>query len=439
MRSASTTSSARPSGSPLASQSFIQPTESPNQASIMATELAGHLALRAAAAVVCVDDFPSSRTLPRIASVPFANCGHSVLFDYGLFARLVWLAALEVKPLVLDWVSRRNRLLAVGSLAGICACVLGWSAAGTALGGLISALVVAVVALGVISSEQLRLARRVCARRAEIAEMYLAGRLLSGNLAPPPGFELHDWGNGRFDDDSHVPVVVAREGRTFPGFGREQLRKVFVCTSQRSDVSQGDGPALDEGLRARVLRSVALSGRWRSLVGDIIVVDGHTIRPGSPWLDGNMRPLLWLPAEYLADAETLDPLAAARRDLAIQILFPTYATAATLFVRSFPVGSAAAVEVVLMTLGPVEGTLADDGVIRYRASELRKAAGPIAGSMVERWSKGRGNAPRAASVAPLSAAAKTFIAGLSPFDGSEKERYAEWASEASKWPRSPWR
>jgi hypothetical protein len=97
----------------------------------------------------------------------------------------------------------------------------------------------------------------------------------------------------------------------------------------------------------------------------VVVAEAASLGPRSPFLDDQLRPRLWISPEELGQVEGRG--GSARIYFAAQVLLPERQTAATVFVRAFGAGDAAAVEISLSVLGPASF---DSASLRERIREL---------------------------------------------------------------------
>lgn len=132
-----------------------------------------------------------------------------------------------------------------------------------------------------------------------------------------------------------------------------QISQIFVTP----EVERGrsvDAKLLCDVVHRKVREAAASAGFPHLMVGSVVVVDGSTVRSTSPWLSRSGTPYLWVMADEIDGVAERDLCASVRVYLAIQILFPDHQTSATLFLRTLTAGNAAAVEIHLATLGPVQ-------------------------------------------------------------------------------------
>ncbi len=308
------------------------------------TGMARQATLRIAAGIISDPHFPRPEHLPRMTALPFVNLGHILLLDYDLLGRVLWQAAFELTDMCRSAQRRRRRegyLLWGGGLviAIVLSALLG-SGSGAEL-----ALMLCFVVLGLLRS------RDVVEETAADYKRHLISQLLAGKVPDRSGHAPETseiaWADGRLSPE-RSPLLVAMDGRRFPGFGREQGIETFICAR---DPEKPDRRETNEPYRIyeAVLEAAVATGLPRVQAGYVLVAEADLLEPGNPLLDEQGRPRLWIPAEELGQLARSE---SARMYFAVQVFLPERQTAATLFVRAFSAGDAAAVEVSLSSLGP---------------------------------------------------------------------------------------
>jgi hypothetical protein len=377
-------------------QSMIAPRSPGRTGAEAADQLSRSLALRAAATAIASRTFLTDDPLPRIRALDGATLGHSVLFDYALYAKTVWLTALDLRDVAIER-ARRSRLVVIVTLA-VDAGLAGVSFAFRTPLPIAIALLAAATLLDLAMLRRLMglaaLREKGAARRAQAVDLLATGSdpYVTTRLPSPPAFQPVAWGNGRFDRSNFAPVLFATDKRAFPGFGDEALRHVFVHVPSPVRGTGADPVELEQGVRARIGAALTWSPRWHLLSGDVVIVDARAVTDTSAWVDGDKRPILWFPLDHLPGVDGVDRSAAARRYFAVQILFPEHGTSAAFFVRTFAAGGAAAVELALTSLGPIPpsgGAPSESGWFASAEGRLRHLTiddddGPAAGETTSR-------------------------------------------------------
>jgi hypothetical protein len=384
------------------------------------------MALRAAAATIAQRGFPLVE-LPRIARLPYVNLGHSVLFDYTLFARAVWGTALAMRRLHEQWRSRRNRWKVPAYLLGAA-----FGAVGFLIGGLFAGAIAAALVAGIVKAvlgTDKKTDKEARALRKQAIEQLMKGELPSdaNNSEMSDRRAWMEVGDGRIDA-GRMPVLVASEGRPFPGFGRVQAKQLFVCApEQEKGVQSYDEESLRRAVLEKIVDSATRAGFAHVLMGETVVVHGGSLRKDSPWLAANGCPRLWASSSELAELSASSAGASFRTFLTVQILFPEHNTAATLFIRTFKAGNACAVEIALATLGPMDHS---EKLLRRRLLSLEddeKEDGESKASLAAEETKTRYGAVlrwwrlgSEESKDDLSSAADEAMDKLKPFDPDER-------------------
>jgi hypothetical protein len=334
-----------------------------------------------AAVTLAHEDFPLERDLPRVAPVPYNHLGHQVLLDYHKLTAILWGTVHEIQEAI-----RNSPLYTLAPILGfvVALAVAGLGvavfAAHTAEPAAYLIVLGAAVVIGLGTYRALRISPEKIAAdvRARNLRLLLAGKV------PPCAAELETtvakgkklalWGDGNLERDGCPVLVMLSDDHPFPGFGRHQGRQLFVC---RPDDEKGppglSNEALHEAISEALVAMIRSSGIPCVSSGQVVLIDGHTLRKDSRWL--GLAPPLFLPpdraarpgrperpAELLSEVERsnvspatareFDKRASVRAYTAIQALVPEYLMCVTFFVRTFQAGNSAACEVNVSTLGP---------------------------------------------------------------------------------------
>ena len=266
-------------------------------------------------------DFPTENNLPRLAPVPHNQLGHLVLLDYDRVAMILWGTAREIQYAVKENPNFRIApaaailvTLVLLVLAGMLISQNSDSPVGLPLprgafsnfsawdtrGGhrclllLPMGLIAGIVTYLVLRPNTARIAADIRARNMRLlldgkeppsAEQFresLASRRANGELVEWAGAEL---------EGGRCPVLVMNnEQFPFRGFGYRQANQLFVCRPE--DESKAPGlslEALDQAVSEALTQMVKNSGIPCVSSGHVVLIDGRTLRKGSPWLRPGAR------------------------------------------------------------------------------------------------------------------------------------------------------
>ena len=307
----------------------------------------------AAAAEISHPDFPF-RPLPRVAPIPYANLGHLVLFNYEIFARAMWVTALDLRDAAEQHDKHQSPHITAAAVAcGLVAFALlaakNWFA--LPFGGALVALLVYQAAAKTQRIEEFD--RSVNRLKSNAVEKLLRCDLSGLQEHSDLNHNWISWGSGQLDA-RRMPVLIAAEERLFPGFGDARLRQVFAVP-EADDSERGEDDELQgDPIYRRILKAAQCSGFPHVTTGRVVVVDGNTLCSDSPWLSADGSPLLWTDEPLLASLQERDARASARAYTAVQVLLPHTPILLTFFLRTFKTGHSAALELHLLTLGALK-------------------------------------------------------------------------------------
>ncbi|MBL9100750.1 MAG: hypothetical protein JNL82_07325 [Myxococcales bacterium] len=327
--------------------------------------------LRLAAATIADPRFPSEELLPRVDPIPFNNLGHMPLIDYKLLCETLWGCVYTLhersrsrpRPRI-----SRGRWIA----AGACVATIG----GLAVAGelplllLFAPVMAGLVLLFGLSEPARHLDPEESARvRGDYLHALLLGEAPAAPASLPAGQVVRvEHGRGLLSRE-RVCVFFARdEQNPFPGLGRVQGRDAYVCSPGRAKDGKSppaqDLPGMCRALEATVTRTLREEGLAHVHSGYAVVVKAAGLRPGSPWLDGEGRPILYLDAdgrthEELSAMAARDPAGESRLFFGVQVFFPEHLTLVSIMFRVHYAATAISLQTVVSTLGPPRDAVAD--------------------------------------------------------------------------------
>lgn len=332
-----------------------------------------------AAAQLAHQDFPSGSDLPRISRFASAYMGHLVLFDYGEYATLLWGMAFELRRRYDSWRQRRWKRLGIGAVVG--------GVVGGALGLLVHPVAGAIALVIVWPSLAKRLEVRDRTRmdadaeqlRVSSIQTLLEGALPSWYSDAVAQLQSDNWiphGDGRLST-TRSPVLVSSERQLFPGYGLHQLSESFVCPPKTDAGAPLTLTAADRDICVAAFEAAQRGGFPSVETGSVILLNGATLRRDSPWLTDGI-PVLWFNSARNGSPVAHDPIASVFCYHAVQVLFPSHATAATFFLRTFAAGASIAFEIALCTLGPPkEGAAhAEERLTQHQCGRQASQGGP---------------------------------------------------------------
>jgi hypothetical protein len=322
---------------------------------------------------LCDSDFPRARELPQVASVPANNLGHYVLLNYRELAGILWSAAADISTEVeARRKSAQTRAITIGFVAGTLALIAAVAAQLPIPAALILMVVVGLLAgsftRSIVLDDPTELVADV---RAKTIREVLDGKAPAAAV-PIMSKVWSEWGDGDFTAGKAPLLIAYNEAQDFPGFGRVQARKIFVCRRGKSDDCLTiSSERLNERLSEALVDNLQQTRLEHVSFGHVVVLDGRSLTKRSPWLNAQGRPNLYVDNSQLAAVESLDPDASARVYAAVQALLPQHLTCVAIFTRAFRAGSSAACEVCVTTLGP---PYRDEGYVldRLRRYEQEK-------------------------------------------------------------------
>jgi hypothetical protein len=308
-----------------------------------------------AAGIIARSDFPKKDHIPETMPKPFTNFGHQSLIEHTLLQSIIWSTVWQIQTVLKPWKKYHN--LFVGLNIGVSAAIIiaGFATENpiVVIGGFVLLFVVAIL-----------IAKRTRGYRKKAAEAKARElqSLLSGTWQQTVDEEFlqrmsqrHDYfGNGALDGE-RVPILTVISGESpFPGYGRLQAEKTFVCRPKNNpNHSLPDSQQLAQTIFRNVTSELEKAKIGSMTSGQVVTVYGDSITIESQWLNADKAPILWLPNDDKLEAFLAhDNLASCRKYFAFQIIFPAYQTATTLFIRPFLAGNAAACHVAVCTIGP---------------------------------------------------------------------------------------
>jgi hypothetical protein len=343
-------------GPAVASPSTSPAVSSLPTAAAVRARMVEEITLRLAAGTLADPSFPSAELLPRVAPLPYHHAGHSVLVDTRELALILWGEALAVR----DEAKASLWIGVLVQVGAVLACLATLALLALPLGpvGVLIAVVVYFVTVAVFRP---KIEEKAAAIRGEALDALLLRR-----RTPSYGRAVNDiggktWitsGDGRVDADPAPVLVSPYDGHPFPGYGPVAEQQVIVCRPK--DAHQGTATtaatltleveAALSGLAGRVGLASVTSGR-------VVVVSERSLNRGSKWLEASGLPRLHHPdADLLEEVKALDRDASARVYSVLEMLIPDQLMCVTFFVRAFTVGTSAACEVCITTLGPPRAT-----------------------------------------------------------------------------------
>jgi len=309
-----------------------------------------------AASVVADPKFPNYDNLPAIAPPPFCHFGHHSLIDYEKLVAIVWGAAMPiVQQLRTYWWMRRLVSIPVGLVA--CALTIAVNSGQSDAGGV--GLLVGVLSYMLCNYFLGRaLKKNISEARHRAIVSLLNGEFLEPTpLADPVRKRLSKLsalsGNGALGTGRTPLLVCFDDFHPFPGFGRLQYDKTFVCVPAKDrNLALANGK-----LEACVVDAIEAACRGLAIrdttVGQIVSLGARSLNVNSAWLDSDGRLPVWIPDSELYRMQAVDDSTSVRIYQCIQFLFPAHESMATLFFRVFPAGNAAACHIALATMGPL--------------------------------------------------------------------------------------
>ena len=278
-------------------QPAIRPTagrETPDKVASVHRKISAEVTRLIAAIALAHEAFPREDDLPRLDPVPYNQLGHQVLVDYRRLALILWGTVREIQTIYRKSPGRITApllcLFAIG--VGISICV--WANLAQNPGppmlnllAILSGVVVGFSVYAVLKPKVARIAADVRAKNMRL--------LLQGNEPPSAeefaeaelnGKHLAVWGGGELDKTTCPVLVMTADSQPFPGYGRHQTRQLFICRPK----DEKSPPALShESLNASVaealIRMAYNSGLSCVSSGQVVLIDGRTLRKDSPWLN----------------------------------------------------------------------------------------------------------------------------------------------------------
>lgn len=316
-----------------------------------------------AAELIADPSFPIKQNLPRLFPPPFNNHGHFLLLDYKLMLTAVWNVIAEIQKTLGEWTHKHTPLLFASAAISIISLFSVWILARSFLGGVVAAgLAFAINYCGG------RVVLSLNGLTKKVSEIR-ASALLRLLQEQPPGFEdseiqsvveekLSRVGDGALREDRIPLLVIFDDDEPFPGYGKLQADRSFVCAPKKDHVDQlTDFEMVRKGISTTIHAFRAKCGLGNVSFGPVFTIHGRSLRSDSPLLErelsGDRVPPLWIPGPTSgAELQRKDPRVSVREYVAVQILFPTLMTAATIFSRPFWAGNGVGFQLALTTLGP---------------------------------------------------------------------------------------
>lgn len=332
--------------------SMVFPTPLANSREVLERECTNVLA----AAVIADPGFPNYENLPAIAPPPFCHFGHLSLIDYEKLVALVWGTAMPiVKQLRTYWWMRRLVSIPVALVVGAVAIAINSGERDASGAGLV-VFVLAYMLCNYFLGRALK--KNISETRHQAIVNLLNGEVReSSPTAEPVRKRLSKLsalsGNGALGTGRTPMVVCFNDAHPFPGFGRLQYDKTFVCVPAKN-INQ---VLADGKLEACVVDAIEAACRGLAIrdtsVGQIVSLGARSLNVDSAWLDADGRLPVWIPDSDLYRVQSVDDSTSVRIYQSIQFLFPAHESMATLFFRVFPAGNAAACHIALATMGPL--------------------------------------------------------------------------------------
>lgn len=309
-----------------------------------------------AAGIITNADFPTADHVPDTIPMPFTNFGHQALIDHELLQTILWTTINRMQSVLKPWKKLHAGLVATNCIVSL---VL-FGALATRVDGLWVGIIssIASLILGTVLINRRTERFRKSLAKTKASELQ---KLLSDTWEPDEKEHFIQtirkrtqyFGSGELGGDCVPVLTIVDDGNPFPGFGRLQAENTFTCRP-KDDVRE-PLPSIDkiaEVLFQNVRKTVEASSITEVASGNVITVYGDSVTIGSKWLGPDKSPQLWIPRDQLESFLAVPDDASSRQYFAIQAVFPTHTTAATVFFRPFLSGNAASCHLAVSTIGP---------------------------------------------------------------------------------------
>lgn len=366
---------------------MVSTTLSPTEVTLSQTnkiydEMTHKLTYHYAATIIADKNFPQIEKLPPITPLPFNTLGHQVMLDYRLLIHILDEVISEMKNAIKDMPTGHVGIFRyiMGIFIGIVTGFIGLAI----VQGLFDSPIVSIGAGLLVGFVAYAMTVEVIINTKEVLANVRA-QAIEDLLKNHPRFLHHTnkqidriinhVGNGKFDDNC-VPVLVLMNNKhPFPGYGELKAETQYICRPKNADkITVMNLDEMRHHIAQQVMTTLNKYDFAHISCGEVVVVNGNSLRIDSPWLNSERAPRLYINQHEFNHAEQIDSHASIRKFFAVQILFPENMTTVTFFLRPFMAGNSASVQMAVSTIGPA--SMSEDyllkRLLRYQTDKSEK-------------------------------------------------------------------